>query len=70
MDAYDLYSGNGNNLSGYANEQVDGVIGALAVTSIPRSSPACWDRVHPYCGATCPPFRSTVSSELSSCRRR
>ena len=36
MDAYDLFSGNGNNLSGYANEQVDGVIGALAVTSDPK----------------------------------
>jgi peptide/nickel transport system substrate-binding protein len=33
MDAYDLHSGNGNNLSGYANEQIDGIIGALAVTS-------------------------------------
>ena len=36
MDAYDLFSGNGNNLSGYANEQVDGVIGALAVTADPK----------------------------------
>jgi peptide/nickel transport system substrate-binding protein len=36
MDAYDLSSGNGNNLSGYANEEIDGVIGALAVTSDPK----------------------------------
>jgi peptide/nickel transport system substrate-binding protein len=36
MDAYDLFSGNGNNLSGYANEEIDGVIGALAVTSDPK----------------------------------
>ncbi|TPG31728.1 ABC transporter substrate-binding protein [Mycolicibacterium hodleri] len=36
MDAYDLYGGNGNNLSGYSNEQVDGVIGALAVTTDPK----------------------------------
>ena len=36
MDAYALFSGNGNNLSGYANEQVDGVIGALAVTADPK----------------------------------
>lgn len=36
MDAYDLFSGNGNNLSGYANEQIDGVIDALAVTSDPK----------------------------------
>lgn len=33
MDAYDLHTGNGNNLSAYSNEQVDGVIGALAVTA-------------------------------------
>jgi peptide/nickel transport system substrate-binding protein len=36
MDAYDLFSGSGNNLSGYSNEEVDGVIGALAVTSDPK----------------------------------
>ncbi|HYB81952.1 MAG TPA: ABC transporter substrate-binding protein [Mycobacterium sp.] len=35
MDAYDLHSGNGNNLSGYSNAQVDGVIGALAVSADP-----------------------------------
>jgi peptide/nickel transport system substrate-binding protein len=35
MDAYDLHSGNGNNLSGYANPQVDGAIGALAVSDDP-----------------------------------
>jgi len=35
MDAYDLHSGNGNNLSGYANAQVDGIIGALAVSADP-----------------------------------
>jgi peptide/nickel transport system substrate-binding protein len=51
MDAYDLFSGNGNNLSGYANEQLDGVIGALAVTSDPKEfarllgegAPVLWD---------------------------
>jgi peptide/nickel transport system substrate-binding protein len=50
MDAYDLHSGNGNNLSGYSNEQVDSVIGALAVTADPKdlarllgeSSPVLW----------------------------
>jgi peptide/nickel transport system substrate-binding protein len=36
MDAYDLHSGNGNNLSGYANPQVDGFIDSLAVTSDPK----------------------------------
>jgi peptide/nickel transport system substrate-binding protein len=35
MDAYGLHSGNGNNLSGYANPQVDGAIGALAVSDDP-----------------------------------
>jgi peptide/nickel transport system substrate-binding protein len=35
MDAYDLHSGNGNNLSGYANAQIDGIIGALAVSADP-----------------------------------
>ncbi len=35
MDAYDLHSGNGNNLSGYANDQVDEIIGALAVSVDP-----------------------------------
>jgi peptide/nickel transport system substrate-binding protein len=50
IDAYDLHSGNGNNLSGYSNEVVDGVIGALAVTTDPKelarllgeSSPVLW----------------------------
>jgi peptide/nickel transport system substrate-binding protein len=36
MDAYDLHSGNGNNLSGYSNAQVDGFIDSLAVTSDPK----------------------------------
>ncbi|OBK17672.1 ABC transporter substrate-binding protein [Mycobacterium asiaticum] len=35
MDAYALHTGNGNNLSGYTNPQIDGVIGALAVSSDP-----------------------------------
>ncbi len=36
MDAYDLHTGNGNNLSGYSNERVDGIIAAMAVTSDPK----------------------------------
>lgn len=35
VDAYALHGGNGNNLSGYANPQVDGIIGALAVSADP-----------------------------------
>ena len=50
MDAYDLHTGNGNNLSGYSNERIDGVIGALAVTADPKeqarllaqSAPVLW----------------------------
>lgn len=33
IDAYALHGGNGNNLPGYANPQVDGIIGALAVSA-------------------------------------
>ncbi len=36
MDAYDLHTGNGNNLSGYANERIDGIIASMAVTSDPK----------------------------------
>lgn len=36
VDAYALHGGNGNDLSGYANERVDGVIAALAVTTDPK----------------------------------
>ena len=50
MDAYNLHSGNGNNLSGYINAQVDGTIGALAVTTDPgewarllaQAAPVLW----------------------------
>ena len=36
MDAYTYFSTNGNNLSGYANGQIDGIISALAVTADPK----------------------------------
>ncbi len=36
VDAYDLHSGNGNNLSGYSNPHVDDIINTLAVTSDPK----------------------------------
>ena len=50
MDAYTLHSGNGNNLSGYANPQIDGNISALAVSADPaervrlltESAPILW----------------------------
>jgi peptide/nickel transport system substrate-binding protein len=50
LDAYDLHTGNGNNLSGYSNGQIDGIIGSLAVTADPadlvrllaESAPVLW----------------------------
>jgi peptide/nickel transport system substrate-binding protein len=36
MDAYSLRSGNGNNLSGYANPEIDGIINSLAITTEPK----------------------------------
>ena len=36
MDAYDLHTGNGNNLSGYSNERIDGIIASLAVIADPK----------------------------------
>ena len=36
FDAYALHTGNGNNLPGYSNPQIDGIISALAVTTDPK----------------------------------
>ncbi|MGH3675113.1 MAG: ABC transporter substrate-binding protein [Mycobacterium sp.] len=36
MDAYGLHTGNGNNLSGYSNPRIDGIIDTLALTSDPK----------------------------------
>jgi peptide/nickel transport system substrate-binding protein len=36
MDSYDLHTGNGNNLSGYTNERIDGIIATMAVTADPK----------------------------------
>ncbi|CAN5202202.1 ABC transporter substrate-binding protein [soil metagenome] len=36
VDAYTLFAGNGDNLSRYANGQIDGIISALAVTVDPK----------------------------------
>jgi peptide/nickel transport system substrate-binding protein len=36
LDAYALHTGNGNNLSGYSNPRIDGIVGALAVSSDPK----------------------------------
>lgn len=50
LDAYTLFSGNGNNLPAYSNAQIDGIVSALAVTSDAKeqarllgdSSPILW----------------------------
>jgi peptide/nickel transport system substrate-binding protein len=50
MDAYALHTGNGNNLPGYTNGQIDGIISALAVSADPadlvrllaQSAPVLW----------------------------
>ncbi|MDT5343027.1 MAG: peptide/nickel transport system substrate-binding protein [Mycobacterium sp.] len=50
LDAYDLHTGNGNNLSGYGNGQIDGIISSLAVSADPadlgrllaESAPVLW----------------------------
>jgi peptide/nickel transport system substrate-binding protein len=50
LDAYALHTGNGNNLSGYTNGQIDGIISALAVSADPadlvrllaQSAPVLW----------------------------
>ncbi|HET9876354.1 MAG TPA: ABC transporter substrate-binding protein, partial [Mycobacterium sp.] len=50
VDAYCLRSGNGNNLAGYHNEHIDGIIDLLAVTADPaerarllgESAPVLW----------------------------
>ena len=36
LDAYTLFTGNGNNLPAYSNPQIDGIISALAVTTDPK----------------------------------
>jgi peptide/nickel transport system substrate-binding protein len=36
MDAYDLHTANGNNLAGYSNERIDGIIATMAITTDPK----------------------------------
>ncbi|BBU23194.1 putative lipoprotein [Mycobacterium xenopi] len=63
MDAYALHSGNGNNLSGYRNGQIDGIIGAQAVSADPVERwPGCSATVPRCCGRTCRRCRFTASS--------
>ena len=62
LDAYSLFTGNGNNLPNYGNGQIDGIISAPAVTVDPcrrpgvaASAPVLWADVPTRC-------RSTVNS--------
>ena len=73
VDAYSLHSGDGNNLSGYANERVDGVIGALAVTTDPKEQSRLLGEASPLLWAdlpTLPLYRQQrtllTSEELSA----
>ena len=62
MDGYALRTGNGNNLPGYSNPQIDGIIAALAVTIDPKGAdPTARRRVADPVG-TCRRCRCTVSS--------
>ena len=75
MDAYDLHTGNGNNLSGYANPQIDGIIGALAVSADPaervrllaRGAPVLWGDM-PTLPAV-PPAAHAADVEEDVCRQ-
>src|SRR6478752_5558326 len=54
MDAYDLHTGNGNNLSGYSNERIDGIIASMAVTSDPKELARLLDEGGPILWADMP----------------
>lgn len=70
MDAYDLHSGNGNNLSGYVNPQVDSVIGALAVSADPAERVRLLAQAAPLLWADMPTLPCTASSGRCWRRRR
>jgi peptide/nickel transport system substrate-binding protein len=54
MDAYDLHTANGNNLSGYSNERIDGIIASMAVTSDPKELARLLDEGGPILWADMP----------------
>jgi peptide/nickel transport system substrate-binding protein len=54
MDAYDLHTGNGNNLSGYSNPRIDGIIDALAVTLDPKELARLFGEAGPILWADVP----------------
>ena len=53
MDAYALRTGNGNNLSGCSNPQIDGIISALAVTTDLKEQARLLGDAAPILWATC-----------------
>jgi len=56
-------TGNGNNLAGYSNERIDGIIASMAVISDPKElARLLGGGADRSCGATCRRCRSTVSS--------
>jgi peptide/nickel transport system substrate-binding protein len=62
MDGYALRTGNGNNLPGYSNPQIDGIIAALAVTIDPKEQTRLLGDASPILWGTCRRCRCTVSS--------
>ncbi len=54
VDAYTLFAGNGDNLSRYANGQIDGIISALAVTSDPKEQARLYGEGAPILWADMP----------------
>ncbi|MGB3486221.1 MAG: ABC transporter substrate-binding protein [Mycobacterium sp.] len=54
VDSYTLFAGNGDNLSRYANGQVDGIISALAVTLDPKEQVRLFTEAAPMLWADMP----------------
>jgi len=54
VDAYTLFAGNGDNLSRYANGQIDGIISALAVTVDPKEQARLYGEGAPVLWADMP----------------
>ena len=54
VDAYTLFAGNGDNLSRYANGQIDGIISALAVTFDPKEQARLYGDAAPVLWADMP----------------
>lgn len=62
LDAYTLFSGDGNNLPRYVNPQIDGIISALAVTADAKEQARLLGDSSPILWGDMPTSRCTVSS--------